>query len=108
MCKLKFISLYFLESRTGLHPLDQEVGKWLRKHAPGINPIVAMNKSESLHNDPNSFAETATEALKLGFGGPIAISAETGLGMTALHESLRPMLESYMAKVLDGKHFCCR
>ncbi|KAA3472076.1 GTPase Der-like isoform X1 [Gossypium australe] len=103
MCKLNFISLYFLESRTGLHPLDQEVGKWLRKHAPGINPIVAMNKSESLHKDPNSFAEAATEALKLGFGEPIAISAETGLGMTALHESLRPMLENYMAKVLDGK-----
>ncbi|MBA0742828.1 hypothetical protein Gogos_015844 [Gossypium gossypioides] len=103
MCKLNFISLYFLESRTGLHPLDQDVGKWLRKHAPGINPIVAMNKSESLHKDPNSFAEAATEALKLGFGEPIAISAETGLGMTALHESLRPMLENYMAKVLDGK-----
>ncbi|KAG4177521.1 hypothetical protein ERO13_A11G312300v2 [Gossypium hirsutum] len=96
-------AIFLIDVRTGLHPLDQEVGKWLRKHAPGINPIVAMNKSESLHKDPNSFAEAATEALKLGFGEPIAISAETGLGMTALHESLRPMLENYMAKVLDGK-----
>ncbi|KAE8681836.1 hypothetical protein F3Y22_tig00111303pilonHSYRG00038 [Hibiscus syriacus] len=82
----------------------QEVGRWLRKHAPGVNPIVAMNKSESLHNDTNSFAEAATEALKLGFGEPIAISAETGLGMTMLYESLRPMLESYMNKVLDAKY----
>ncbi|KAK8633173.1 hypothetical protein V6N13_014022 [Hibiscus sabdariffa] len=77
-----------LFNRTGLHPLDQEVGKWLRKHAPGIIPIVAMNKSESLHNDPDSFAEAATEVLKLGFGEPIAISAESGLGMTTLYESL--------------------
>ncbi|KAK5787244.1 GTPase Der [Gossypium arboreum] len=96
-------AIFLIDVRTGLHPLDQEVGKWLRKHAPGINPIVAMNKSESLHKDPDSFAEAATEALKLGFGEPIAISAETGLGMTALHESLWPMLENYMAKVLDGK-----
>ncbi|GMI65729.1 hypothetical protein like AT5G39960 [Hibiscus trionum] len=95
-------AIFLIDVRTGLHPLDQEVGRWLRKHAPGINPIVAMNKSESLHNDINSFAEAATEVLKLGFGEPIAISAETGLGMTTLYESLRPLLESYMNKVLDG------
>ncbi|GMI79646.1 hypothetical protein like AT5G39960 [Hibiscus trionum] len=95
-------AIFLIDVRTGLHPLDQEVGKWLRKHAPGIIPIVAMNKSESLHNDPDSFAEAATEVLKLGFGEPIAISAETGLGMMTLYESLRPMIESYMNKVLDG------
>ncbi|KAK8588809.1 hypothetical protein V6N13_087704 [Hibiscus sabdariffa] len=95
-------AIFLIDVRTGLHSLDQEVGRWLRKHAPGITPIVAMNKSESLHNDPNSFAEAATEVLKFGFGEPIAISAETGLGMTTLYESLRPMLESYMNKVLDG------
>lgn len=76
----------------------------MRKHAPGINPIVAMNKCESLHCDANSFAEAAIEAQILGFGEPIAISAETGLGMMALYEALRPMLEDYMVKVLDGKH----
>ncbi|XWS20195.1 hypothetical protein CRYUN_Cryun31cG0079000 [Craigia yunnanensis] len=95
-------AIFLIDVRTGLHPLDQEVGKWLRKHAPGINPIVAMNKSESLHNDANSFAEAAIEAQILGFGEPIAISAETGLGMMALYEALRPMLEGYMVKVLDG------
>lgn len=100
------IPLYFLESRSGLHPLDQEVGKWLRKHAPTINPVVAMNKCESLHCDTNSFAEAAMEAQLLGFGEPIAISAETGLGMMALYEALRPMLEDYMEKVLDGKNIC--
>ncbi|XVE95759.1 hypothetical protein REPUB_Repub02eG0127300 [Reevesia pubescens] len=95
-------AIFLIDVRAGLHPLDQEVGKWLRKHAPGINPIVAMNKSESLHNDANSFAEAAIEAEILGFGEPIAISAETGLGMTALYEALRPMLEGYMVKILDG------
>ncbi|XP_022733998.1 uncharacterized protein LOC111287610 isoform X1 [Durio zibethinus] len=95
-------AIFLIDVRTGLHPLDQEVGKWLRKQAPGINPIVAMNKSESLHSNTNTFAEAAIEAQILGFGEPIAISAETGLGMTALYEALRPRLEDYIVKVLDG------
>lgn len=90
-------------ARSGLHPLDMEVGKWLRKHAPQIKPIVAMNKCESLHDGTGSLAGAAAETLILGFGDPIAISAETGLGMTELYETLRPSLEDYMVQVLNGK-----
>ena len=39
----------------------------------------------------------------MGFGDPIAISAETGLGMAELYESLRPLLEDHMLQVLDDK-----
>lgn len=85
--------------------MDLEVGKWLRRHAPEIKPIVAMNKSESLHDGVGSFAEAASEAHMLGFGEPIAISAETGLGMTALYEVLRPPLEDYMVRALNGEKF---
>lgn len=88
----------FIFDRAGLHPLDLEVGKWLRKHAPQIKPIVVMNKSESI----GSLDEVASEALALGFGEPIAISAETGLGMTTLYEVLRPLLEDYMVEMLNG------
>ncbi|KAK8514683.1 hypothetical protein V6N12_057580 [Hibiscus sabdariffa] len=42
-----------------------------------------------------------TDPLVHVFGEPTAISAETGLGMTPLYESLRPMFESYMNKGLD-------
>lgn len=89
--------------RAGLHPLDLEVGKWLRKHAPGINPIIAMNKSESLCDGVGSISDAADEARMLGFGDPIAISAETGLGMTALHDALQPLFEDYMLQVLNSK-----
>lgn len=85
--------------RAGLHPLDLEVGKWLRKHAPQIKPLVVMNKSESIGD---SLAQVSSEALALGFGEPTAISAETGLGMTALYELLRPLLEDYMLEKLNG------
>lgn len=92
-----------LLTRAGLHPLDLEVGKWLRKHAPQIKPIVVMNKSESLFDASGSLAAAANEMCRLGFGDPIAISAETGLGMHDLYLSLRPVLEDYMLHVLNGK-----
>lgn len=89
--------------RAGLHPLDLEVGRWLRKNAPGINLVVAMNKSEALFDGSGSLMTAATEAYRLGFGDPIAISAETGLGMQDLYESLKPKLEDYMLQVLNSK-----
>lgn len=84
-----------------MQPLDLEVGKWLRKNAPGIRTILAMNKSESL-DDGGLLTAEAAEAHALGFGDPIAISAETGLGMAELHEALCPLLENYMLQTLNG------
>ncbi|CAA7055347.1 unnamed protein product [Microthlaspi erraticum] len=92
-------AILIIDVRAGLHPLDLEVGKWLRKYAPQIKPIVVMNKSESIGD---SLDEVSSEALALGFGEPTAISAETGLGMTALYELLRPLLEDYMVEKLNG------
>ncbi|QCD79859.1 GTP-binding protein [Vigna unguiculata] len=94
-------ALFLTDARAGIHPLDLEVGKWLRKHAPQIKPIVAMNKSESLFDADDSLATAANEMCRLGFGDPIAISAETGLGMHELYVSLRPLLEDYMLRVLN-------
>jgi predicted GTPase len=88
-------------SRDGLQPLDLEVGQWLRKHASSIRTIVAMNKSESL-DEHGLLAVAAGEAYKLGFGDPVAISAETGLGMAELYEILRPFMEDYMLQIQTG------
>ncbi|PON53710.1 GTP-binding protein EngA [Parasponia andersonii] len=97
-------AIFLIDSRVGLHPLDLEVGKWLRKHAPGIKLVVALNKSESFFDSSSSLVSAAAEGYRLGFGDPIAISAETGLGLQDLYEALRPMLEDYMLEVLNGKH----
>lgn len=90
-------------TRDGLHPLDQDVGKWLRRHALKMNIIVAVNKAESLFDSSESLVSATTEAYKLGFGDPIAISAETGLGMQDLYAALKPKLEDYMGQNLNGK-----
>ncbi|XP_015939666.1 uncharacterized protein LOC107465188 [Arachis duranensis] len=102
------LALFITDARAGLHPLDLEVAKWLRRHAPQIKPIVAMNKSESLFDSDGSLASAANELYRLGFGDPIAISAETGLGMPDLYHCLRPLLHQHMLRLLndldDGDH----
>ncbi|KAJ6928121.1 GTPase Der [Populus alba x Populus x berolinensis] len=95
-------AVFLIDVRAGLHPLDLDVGRWFRKHAPGIKPIVAMNKSESLCDGVGSISDAADEARMLGFGDPIAISAEMGLGMAALHDALQPLIEDYMLQVLNN------
>ncbi|KAF4360605.1 hypothetical protein F8388_017631 [Cannabis sativa] len=96
-------AIFLVDARIGLHPLDLEVGKWLRKHAPDIKLVVALNKSECFFDGNNSLVSVAAEAYRLGFGDPIAISAETGLGLQDLYEALRPKLEDYMLKVLNDE-----
>ncbi|PKU75408.1 uncharacterized protein LOC110105933 [Dendrobium catenatum] len=88
------LAIFLIDVRDGLQPLDLEVGKWMRKHASNIHTIVAMNKSESL-DERGLVTAAAGEAHSLGFGDPIAISAETGLGMAELYGTLRPLLEDY-------------
>ncbi|XP_057799688.1 uncharacterized protein LOC131015339 [Salvia miltiorrhiza] len=95
------LSLFLIDARDGLQPLDLDVGKWLRKHAPGMKTIVVMNKAELLDNISGSLGSAAGEAYTLGFGDPIALSAETGFGLAELSEALRPLLEDYVLQNVD-------
>ncbi|XP_075106667.1 uncharacterized protein LOC107774689 isoform X1 [Nicotiana tabacum] len=95
------LALFLVDARDGLQPMDLDVGKWLRKNAPGMKTIVVMNKAESLDDYDGSLASAVGEAYTLGFGDPIALSAETGLGMVELHETLRPLLEEYVLQNIN-------
>ncbi|KAL5981321.1 hypothetical protein ACLOJK_015376 [Asimina triloba] len=94
-------AIFLIDVRDGLQPLDMEVGKWLRKHAPTIRTVLALNKSESLDERFGFLTAAAAEAHALGFGDPVAISAETGLGMVDLYEALQPLLEDYILQTLN-------
>ncbi|XP_076925036.1 uncharacterized protein LOC143587712 [Bidens hawaiensis] len=89
-------ALFLVDARDGLQPMDLDVGKWLRKHAPGLMIIMVMNKAESLDDGFGSVISAASEAHTLGFGDPVAVSAETGLGMNDLYDVLRPLLDQHM------------
>jgi GTP-binding protein len=77
------VVLFIVDGRAGVKPLDRHFTGWLRK---GGRPVVLVaNKCES------GAALTAIgEASGLGFGEPVAVSAEHGEGLAELHAALRP------------------
>lgn len=80
------VALFVIDSRAGVVPLDEEIGRWLR----GIDtPVVVLaNKAEGKAQDGGVY-----EAFELGFGDPIPFSAEHGMGMDDLFHALRPHVE---------------
>jgi GTP-binding protein len=79
-------ALFLIDARAGLTPLDEEIGRWLRSETTPV--IVAANKAEGRAGQPGIL-----EAYSLGFGDPIALSAEHGEGVVDLFEQLRPHIE---------------
>lgn len=72
------IILFMIDARAGVVPLDQRFAQVLRKAGKEVH--LVGNKAES------KAAEAGlVEAFKLGFGEPIALSAEHGLGLSELY-----------------------
>ncbi|SMQ62161.1 GTP-binding protein [Devosia lucknowensis] len=72
------IILFMIDARAGVVPLDQRFAQVLRKAGKHVH--LVGNKAES------SSAEAGlVEAFKLGFGEPIPLSAEHGLGLSELY-----------------------
>lgn len=79
-------ALFVIDSRAGLTPLDEEIARYLQRSSVPIT--VVANKAEGRAGDSGIF-----EAYSLGFGEPVALSAEHGEGMADLFEALLPVLE---------------
>ena len=84
------VVLLMIDARIGLTPMDRYFSDWLRK-AP-IPIILVANKCESKAATAGLY-----EAYELGFGEPVAISAEHGEGMADLHVALAPHLDAAAA-----------
>lgn len=80
------VALFLIDARAGLTPLDEEIGRWLRSETTPV--ILAANKAEGKAGESGIL-----EAYALGFGEPIAMSAEHGEGVVDLFEHLRPFVE---------------
>jgi len=74
--------LFLVDARAGLTPLDEHFADLLRQSSTPV--IVAANKCEG-----NSAQAGLLEAFALGFGEPIALSGEHGLGIDELYERLK-------------------
>lgn len=80
------VALFVFDSRAGVTPLDEEIARWLR--AQDVPVILLANKAEGKAGDAGIF-----DAFAMGFGEPIAFSAEHGTGMADLFEALLPHVE---------------
>jgi GTP-binding protein len=80
------VALFLIDSRAGLVPLDEEIARWLRGSTTPV--VLVANKAEGKAGESGIL-----EALSLGFGDPVALSAEHGDGMVELFEALLPYVE---------------
>jgi GTPase len=74
--------LFLVDARAGLTALDEHFARWLRKL--GSKVILVANKCES-----RAALSGLGEAHRLGFGEPVAISAEHGEGLADLLDAIR-------------------
>lgn len=80
------VALFLIDAREGVTPLDEEIARWLRAEDTPV--IVGANKAEGRGGEQGRL-----EAFSLGFGEPLALSAEHGEGVVDLFEALRPFVE---------------
>lgn len=88
------VVLFVIDGRQGLTPTDRHFAQWLRKIGRPV--ILVANKCENLASELS-----AAEAARLGFGQPILLSAEHGLGLPDLADALAPYLEDSLAEEED-------
>lgn len=89
------VALFLVDSRAGVVPLDAEIARWLRSSDTPV--VLVANKAEG-----RAGAAGILEALELGFGDPVALSAEHGEGVADLFEALLPYIEREDGEEDDG------
>ncbi len=88
------LALFVIDGRAGLTPLDEEIARWLRGSKTPV--VLLVNKAEG------KAAESGIlESYALGFGDPIALSAEHGDGIADLFQAVRPYVEAFEAAAQD-------
>lgn len=82
------VALLVFDARSGIGPLDSHFAVWLRESGKPV--IVIANKCESAVGKAG-----ALEGFSLGFGDPVMISAEHGIGMESLFDTLKELLGAF-------------
>jgi GTP-binding protein len=77
--------LFVVDGREGLTPADRHFAGWLRR--TGKPAILVVNKAEGRAGEGGYY-----DAFALGFGEPVAVSAEHGEGLGELHDRVREAL----------------
>ena len=77
------VVLLLIDSRAGVTPLDERFAGLLRK---GKTPVILVaNKCEGRAGEPGLL-----DAYSIGYGDPLAVSAEHGQGLSEMYDALLP------------------
>ncbi|MCZ4270985.1 ribosome biogenesis GTPase Der [Maritalea porphyrae] len=90
------VILMMIDARAGVTPMDEHFAKLLRK--AGKKVTLLANKVEGRAAEAGLF-----EAYKLGFGDPVALSAEHGLGLADLYHIVATAIEAAAEVLEEGK-----
>lgn len=77
------VTLFLIDGRAGVVPLDEHFANWLRKHPTPT--LLVVNKCEGKAGKAGLY-----ESYGLGLGEPIPLSAEHGEGLSELYDALAP------------------
>ena len=77
------VVLFVIDARAGVTPTDKQFAERIRRTGKPV--ILVANKAESRAADVGLL-----EAFELGFGKPLAISAEHGEGLDQIYDALLP------------------
>lgn len=96
------VVLFMLDARTGITTVDEELGRWARKRigqvcaareGRTIDVIVLANKTEGAMLS-DKIMSSVNDALRIGMGNPILMSATHGEGLSDLAAVLLHIAQS--------------
>ncbi|MCF4098070.1 ribosome biogenesis GTPase Der [Maritalea mediterranea] len=90
------VILFMIDARAGVTPMDEHFGRLLRKADKKVTLVA--NKYEGQLADEGLY-----EAFKLGFGEPIALSAEHGMGLADLYNIVATTIEEAEENLKEGE-----
>ena len=90
------VILFMIDARAGVTPLDERFAQVLRRASKDVHLIA--NKAEGRAAEPGLM-----EAYSLGFGEPVALSAEHGLGLADLHAIVAAAVEKSDAAKVEAE-----
>ena len=79
--------VFVVDARSGLTPADRHFARWLRRTARAV--LLVANKAEG-----RGAQAAVLDAFELGFGQPLAVSAEHGEGISELMSEIADRIPS--------------
>lgn len=89
--------LFVLDAQDGVTALDETVGRMIRTSGAKTKVLLVVNKVDAQNHEAQAY-----EAMKLGFGDPVMVSAITGHNKGAFYERILAAIDFDQFADTDG------